>query len=156
MEPGIAETTDSASTNLRSQKILLSTLMDLPVLRCTTGVCHGQAGRCSFWQHLKILNPSTMKNAKLWLWTLKLTIYWPDLNFFRRSVLDMFNFLASKHRQPPVYNPREEDEEEMLQKSARWVTLLILFWPPLLLWIKTSQHLFFFTDGPPAWTCHYL
>lgn len=38
---------------------------------------------------------------------------------FRRSVLDMFNFLASKHRQPPVYNPREEDEEEMLQKSAR-------------------------------------
>jgi len=39
----------------------------------------------------------------------------------------MFNFLASKHRQPPVYNPQEEDEEEMQQKSARWVALLTLY-----------------------------
>ncbi|XP_058270057.1 histone-lysine N-methyltransferase 2A isoform X1 [Hemibagrus wyckioides] len=36
----------------------------------------------------------------------------------RRSVLDMFNFLASKYRQPPEYNPQEEDEEEQF-KSAR-------------------------------------
>ncbi|XP_053502373.1 histone-lysine N-methyltransferase 2A isoform X2 [Ictalurus furcatus] len=36
----------------------------------------------------------------------------------RRSVLDMFNFLASKYRQPPEYNPHEEDEEEQF-KSAR-------------------------------------
>ncbi|TTO95319.1 Histone-lysine N-methyltransferase 2A [Bagarius yarrelli] len=36
----------------------------------------------------------------------------------RRSVLDMFNFLASKYRQPPEYNHQEEDEEEQL-KSAR-------------------------------------
>ncbi|XP_052472822.1 histone-lysine N-methyltransferase 2A isoform X3 [Carassius gibelio] len=42
--------------------------------------------------------------------------------YHRRSVLDMFNFLASKHRQPPVYNPQEEDEEEILQKSARRAT----------------------------------
>lgn len=44
MELDIAEITGSASINLRSQKILLSTLMDLPVLRCTTGICHGQGG----------------------------------------------------------------------------------------------------------------
>ncbi|NP_001103749.1 histone-lysine N-methyltransferase 2A [Danio rerio] len=42
--------------------------------------------------------------------------------YHRKSVLDMFNFLASKHRQPPVYNPQEEDEEEMQQKSARRAT----------------------------------
>ncbi|KAI5612095.1 neural cell adhesion molecule L1.1 isoform X1 [Silurus asotus] len=35
-----------------------------------------------------------------------------------RSVLDMFNFLASKYRQPPEYNPQEEDDEEQF-KSAR-------------------------------------
>ncbi|XP_016128082.1 histone-lysine N-methyltransferase 2A isoform X1 [Sinocyclocheilus grahami] len=46
--------------------------------------------------------------------------------YHRRSVLDMFNFLASKHRQPPVYNPREEDEVEMLQKSARRATSMDL------------------------------
>ncbi|XP_041923797.1 histone-lysine N-methyltransferase 2A isoform X3 [Alosa sapidissima] len=37
----------------------------------------------------------------------------------RRSVFDMFNFLASKHRQPPEHNPQEEEEEEVLLKSAR-------------------------------------
>lgn len=45
MELDIAEITGSASINLRSQKILLSTLMDLPVLRCTTGICHDHGGR---------------------------------------------------------------------------------------------------------------
>ncbi|KAL2085834.1 hypothetical protein ACEWY4_019154 [Coilia grayii] len=37
----------------------------------------------------------------------------------RRSVFDVFNFLASKHRQPPEYKPQEEDEEEAQLKSAR-------------------------------------
>ncbi|XP_026138129.1 histone-lysine N-methyltransferase 2A isoform X2 [Carassius auratus] len=46
--------------------------------------------------------------------------------YHRRSVLDMFNFLASKHRQPPVYNPQEEEDEEMLQKSARRSTSMDL------------------------------
>lgn len=32
----------------------------------------------------------------------------------------MFNFLASKYRQPPEYSPQEEDEEEQF-KSARSV-----------------------------------
>ncbi|XP_072548211.1 histone-lysine N-methyltransferase 2A [Salminus brasiliensis] len=40
----------------------------------------------------------------------------------RRSVLDMFNFLASKHRQAPEYNHQEEDEEEIQLKSARRAT----------------------------------
>nr|XP_055052439.1 histone-lysine N-methyltransferase 2A isoform X1 [Misgurnus anguillicaudatus] len=46
--------------------------------------------------------------------------------FHRRSVLDMFNFLASKHRQPPEYNPQEEDDEEMQLKSARRATSMDL------------------------------
>uniref|UniRef100_A0A1A8V3E7 Histone-lysine N-methyltransferase n=1 Tax=Nothobranchius furzeri TaxID=105023 RepID=A0A1A8V3E7_NOTFU len=37
----------------------------------------------------------------------------------RRSVFDMFNFLASKHRQPPEYRPQEEDEEEGQLRTAR-------------------------------------
>uniref|UniRef100_A0A3B4YCG1 Histone-lysine N-methyltransferase n=1 Tax=Seriola lalandi dorsalis TaxID=1841481 RepID=A0A3B4YCG1_SERLL len=37
----------------------------------------------------------------------------------RRSVFDMFNFLASKHRQPPEYRPQEDDEEEGQLRTAR-------------------------------------
>lgn len=37
----------------------------------------------------------------------------------RRSVFDMFNFLASKHREPPDYRPQEEDEEEGQLRTPR-------------------------------------
>uniref|UniRef100_A0A3Q0R0M0 Histone-lysine N-methyltransferase n=1 Tax=Amphilophus citrinellus TaxID=61819 RepID=A0A3Q0R0M0_AMPCI len=37
----------------------------------------------------------------------------------RRSVFDMFNFLASKHRQPPEYRPQEDDDEEVQLRTAR-------------------------------------
>uniref|UniRef100_A0A7N8YHB9 Histone-lysine N-methyltransferase n=1 Tax=Mastacembelus armatus TaxID=205130 RepID=A0A7N8YHB9_9TELE len=37
----------------------------------------------------------------------------------RRSVFDMFNFLASKHRQPPEYRPQEDDDEEGQLRTAR-------------------------------------
>ncbi|KAK2847190.1 hypothetical protein Q5P01_010189 [Channa striata] len=37
----------------------------------------------------------------------------------RRSVFDMFNFLASKHRQPPEYRPHDEDDEEGQLRTAR-------------------------------------
>ncbi|XP_040903293.1 histone-lysine N-methyltransferase 2A isoform X2 [Toxotes jaculatrix] len=37
----------------------------------------------------------------------------------RRSVFDMFNFLASKHRQPPEYRPPEDDDEEGQLRTAR-------------------------------------
>uniref|UniRef100_A0A3Q3J4C7 Histone-lysine N-methyltransferase n=1 Tax=Monopterus albus TaxID=43700 RepID=A0A3Q3J4C7_MONAL len=37
----------------------------------------------------------------------------------RRSVFDMFNFLASKHRQPPEYRPQEEEDEEGQLRTAR-------------------------------------
>lgn len=46
--------------------------------------------------------------------------------YHRRSALDMFNFLASKHRQSPEYNPHEEDDEEMQLKSARRATSMDL------------------------------
>lgn len=39
----------------------------------------------------------------------------------RRSVFDMFNFLASKHRQPPEYRPQEEDDDEGQLRTARSV-----------------------------------
>nr|XP_060643229.1 histone-lysine N-methyltransferase 2A isoform X3 [Anolis sagrei ordinatus] len=39
----------------------------------------------------------------------------------RKSAFDMFNFLASKHRQPPEYHPNEEEEEEVQLKSARYI-----------------------------------
>ncbi|XP_072319008.1 histone-lysine N-methyltransferase 2A [Eucyclogobius newberryi] len=41
----------------------------------------------------------------------------------RRSVFDVFNFLASKHRQPPEYQPQEEDEEEGQLRVARRVSM---------------------------------
>lgn len=44
-----------------------------------------------------------------------------SLLHFRKSGLDMFNFLASKHRQPPQYNPNDEEEEEVQLKSARYI-----------------------------------
>lgn len=37
----------------------------------------------------------------------------------RRSVFDMFNFLASKHRQPPQYRPLEDDDDEGQLRTAR-------------------------------------
>ncbi|CAL9683943.1 unnamed protein product [Knipowitschia caucasica] len=37
----------------------------------------------------------------------------------RRSVFDVFNFLASKHRQPPAYRPQDEEEEEGQLRVAR-------------------------------------
>ncbi|XP_063166925.1 histone-lysine N-methyltransferase 2A isoform X2 [Candoia aspera] len=47
----------------------------------------------------------------------------------RQSGLDMFNFLASKHRQPPQYNPNDEEEEEVQLKSARRATSMDLPMP---------------------------
>ncbi|XP_070621810.1 histone-lysine N-methyltransferase 2A isoform X2 [Erythrolamprus reginae] len=47
----------------------------------------------------------------------------------RQSGLDMFNFLASKHRQPPPYNPNDEEEEEVQLKSARRATSMDLPMP---------------------------
>ncbi|KAA0701545.1 Histone-lysine N-methyltransferase 2A [Triplophysa tibetana] len=46
--------------------------------------------------------------------------------YHRRSAVDMFNFLASKHRHSPQYNPQEEDDEEMQLKSARRTTSMNL------------------------------
>ncbi|XP_034718401.1 histone-lysine N-methyltransferase 2A isoform X2 [Etheostoma cragini] len=37
----------------------------------------------------------------------------------RRSVFDMFNFLASKHRQPPEYKPQEDEDDEGQLRTAR-------------------------------------
>lgn len=37
----------------------------------------------------------------------------------RRCIFDVFNFLASKHRQPPEYRPQEDDEEEGQLRVAR-------------------------------------
>ncbi|KAM9299354.1 histone-lysine N-methyltransferase 2A [Gastrophryne carolinensis] len=47
----------------------------------------------------------------------------------RKSTFDMFNFLASKHRQPPEYKPNEEEEEEVQLKSVRRATSMDLPMP---------------------------
>ncbi|KAM5131789.1 histone-lysine N-methyltransferase 2A [Mantella aurantiaca] len=49
--------------------------------------------------------------------------------FHRKSTFDMFNFLASKHRQTPEYKPNEEDEEEVQLKSVRRATSMDLPMP---------------------------
>ncbi|KAJ3590970.1 hypothetical protein NHX12_008918 [Muraenolepis orangiensis] len=41
----------------------------------------------------------------------------------RRSGFDMFNFLASKHRQLPEYQPRDEDGEDGHLRTARRVSI---------------------------------
>ncbi|XP_075696252.1 histone-lysine N-methyltransferase 2A isoform X2 [Rhinoderma darwinii] len=47
----------------------------------------------------------------------------------RKSAFDMFNFLASKHRQPPEYKPNEEEEEEVQLKCVRRATSMDLPMP---------------------------
>ncbi|KAM3922156.1 histone-lysine N-methyltransferase 2A isoform 1-T1 [Leptodactylus fuscus] len=47
----------------------------------------------------------------------------------RKSAFDMFNFLASKHRQPPEYKPNDEEEEEVQLKSVRRATSMDLPMP---------------------------
>uniref|UniRef100_A0A3B3XAD6 Histone-lysine N-methyltransferase n=1 Tax=Poecilia mexicana TaxID=48701 RepID=A0A3B3XAD6_9TELE len=42
-----------------------------------------------------------------------------EIHHRSESVFDMFNFLASKHRQPPEYRPQEEEEEEGQLRTAR-------------------------------------
>ncbi|ELK11862.1 Histone-lysine N-methyltransferase HRX [Pteropus alecto] len=52
-----------------------------------------------------------------------------SVSSFGKSAFDMFNFLASKHRQPPEYNPNDEEEEEVQLKSARRATSMDLPMP---------------------------
>ncbi|KAJ8780128.1 hypothetical protein J1605_011923 [Eschrichtius robustus] len=52
-----------------------------------------------------------------------------SISSLRKSAFDMFNFLASKHRQPPEYNPNDEEEEEVQLKSARRATSMDLPMP---------------------------
>ncbi|CAN2387877.1 histone H3-K4 dimethylation [Pristimantis euphronides] len=47
----------------------------------------------------------------------------------RKSAFDMFNFLASKHRQPPEYKPNDEEEEEVQLKCVRRATSMDLPMP---------------------------
>lgn len=40
----------------------------------------------------------------------------------RKSTFDIFNFLASQHRQLPDIGPYDDEEDEVLLKSTRSVT----------------------------------
>ncbi|KAJ8005312.1 hypothetical protein DPEC_G00145320 [Dallia pectoralis] len=46
--------------------------------------------------------------------------------YLRKSTFDMFNFLASQHRQLPDINPYDEEEDEVTLKSTRRATSLEL------------------------------
>lgn len=55
----------------------------------------------------------------------KTELFWvmftPTLYLFhRKSTFDMFNFLASQHRQLPDTDLYDEEEDEVLLKSTRW------------------------------------
>jgi len=43
----------------------------------------------------------------------------PTCLFHRKSTFDMFNFLASQHRQLPDTDLYDEEEDEVLLKSTR-------------------------------------
>lgn len=56
----------------------------------------------------------------------------------RRSVFDMFNFLASKHRQPPQYRLLEDDDDEGQLRTARSVFFFCCFF------LQLQHHVTFF------------
>lgn len=53
---------------------------------------------------------------------LELTSFLLFLN--RKSTFDMFNFLASQHRQLPDIGPYDDEEDEVLLKSTRFALTL--------------------------------
>lgn len=66
----------------------------------------------------------------------------------------MFNFLASKYRLPPEYNPQEEDEEEQF-RSARSVftsTIPHLHVSAFVYSAANNIPFIFLADGEPAQT----
>lgn len=51
------------------------------------------------------------------------------LSLSRKSTFDMFNFLASQHRQLPDIGPYDDEEDEVLLKSTRsgFIHLVVYF-----------------------------
>lgn len=47
---------------------------------------------------------------------------------YRKSTFDMFNFLASQHRQLPDINPYDEEEDEVPLKSTMEIRVIVC-WP---------------------------
>lgn len=86
----------------------------------------------------------------------------------RRSVFDMFNFLASKHRQPPQYRPLEDDDDEGQLRTARSVFFFaaatsryLLRLSKVGLFLKRKGFLVTFPFhaafvGAPPWSCRWL
>lgn len=70
------------------------------------------------WQNLYVwpmYDISHLKNNLFFLFIICHCIY-PD----RKSTFDMFNFLASQHRQLPDTDLYDEEEDEVLLKSSRF------------------------------------
>lgn len=80
--------------------IFLLTPADVLGLSCISGL--------SVFFELEIPNDKTSIN------TIMLFVY-----FHRKSTFDMFNFLASQHRQLPDIGPYDDEEDEVLLKSTR-------------------------------------
>nr|XP_014345820.1 PREDICTED: histone-lysine N-methyltransferase 2B-like [Latimeria chalumnae] len=97
---------------------LLGVLHDavLFLLEQLTGATHCRKYKFRFHQHKEEeedlpVNPSGCARAEIYV---------------RKSTFDMFNFLASQHRQLPEYGACDEEEDEILLKSTRRATSLEL------------------------------
>lgn len=51
----------------------------------------------------------------------------PTVCSYRKSTFDIFNFLASQHRQLPDIGPYDDEEDEVLLKSTRLGLTIVLF-----------------------------
>lgn len=113
--------------------IFLLTLMAVLGLSCISGM--------SVFLELEIPNDKT--SFKLMI----LFVY-----FYRKSTFDMFNFLASQHRQLPDIGPYDDEEDEVLLKSTRSG---FTFWIWSVFCVQMFQMFEYhvsFSDEPLVWS----
>ncbi|KAK6326584.1 hypothetical protein J4Q44_G00022290 [Coregonus suidteri] len=99
-------------TGARMLGLLHDTVVFLVEQLQGAGRCHSHAFR--FFKQISQeedlpVNPSGCASSEVYL---------------RKSTFDMFNFLASQHRQLPDINPYDEEEDEVPLKSTRRATSL--------------------------------
>lgn len=76
----------------------------------------------------------------------------------------MFNFLASKHRQPPEFRPQEDEDDEGQLRTARsvlWMLYLPIWRREVGLFLNRKCFLVTFPSraavaGAPPWSCRWL
>uniref|UniRef100_A0A4W5L9E7 [histone H3]-lysine(4) N-methyltransferase n=1 Tax=Hucho hucho TaxID=62062 RepID=A0A4W5L9E7_9TELE len=110
----LRQLSSSGMTGARMLGLLHDTVVFLVEQLQGAHSCHGHAFR--FFKQISQeedlpVNPSGCARSEVYL---------------RKSTFDMFNFLASQHRQLPDINPYDEEEDEVPLKSTRRATSLEL------------------------------